>query len=143
MNDRWDLSFLYAEGFDDPAFIEDLEALPTEISNAQALLEGSLPPAEKLESFMDALERIAVRMEKVSSLTYMNQAVDAENTVAARYMDKISLLMNELELVESAVQRYVGSLDNLDEVISASPKLQELSFVLHGRTGPPYNPGRS
>ena len=45
-------------------------------------------------------------------------------------LDKLMVLSNDVSLTESAVTRYVGSIENLDEVIAFSPDLTKVGFAL-------------
>lgn len=129
MNDRWDLSFFY-NGFDDPAFQADLNAIPAMVQDARALLEGEMDDLTRLEKLTDANEAIMARVDNVSSFVSLTLAVDANNAAAAKYDDKLGLIYNELGLLDSAVTRFVGGLDNLEALIAASEKLQAVAFSL-------------
>ena len=129
MNDRWDLSFLYA-GFDDPKYEADLKTLQEKIADFGKLLETSGDDLAKLESLMDAYEEINRLLEKLSLFASMTLAVDANNMDAARYEDKLNLIYNDLRLLQSAMTRYIGGLANLEELIAASSKLQAVAFAL-------------
>ena len=132
MEGNWDLSCLYT-GFDDPKFAEDLAALPGMIKDLGAILEGPYDPLTRLEKLYDASEALSAKMDDLGSFTYLTLSVDSENVQAMQAMGKLEPLSNEAALVDSAITRYVGSLDNLDELITASPKLQQVAFVLKER----------
>lgn len=66
----------------------------------------------------------------MGSFVYLTLAVDAGNTAANMYMDKLDMIMNEASLMDSAITRYVGSVENLEGCIAASPKLQKIAFAL-------------
>ncbi len=129
MNDRWDLSFLYA-GFDDPKYEADLKTLQEKITSFGKLLETSGDDLAKLESLMDADEEINRLLEHLSLFCEMTLAVDANNLDAARCEDKLNLIFNDLRLLHSALTRYVGGLTNLEDLIAASSKLQTVAFAL-------------
>ena len=129
MKNTWDLSFLY-KGFEDEAFLADVARLPEVIAGEKAILDSELPVREKLEQLMDADEALARLMDRLFSFTGLTLAADANNGVAQQYEDKLNVIANDASLVGSAVTRFVGAIDNLEEVIAASEKLQTVAFAL-------------
>ena len=129
MEHTWDLSFLY-KGFEDEAFQADLARLPEAIAELQAILDSELPTAEKLEKLMDADEAQSLLMDRLFSFTGLTLATDANNGTAQQYEDKLSVIANDASLVGSAITRFVGGIDNLEELIARSGKLQSVAFAL-------------
>ncbi len=129
MDWTWDLSFLYS-GFDDERLAADMAALPGMIGAMRALVDENLPAQEKLEKLVDAQSEISRVMHRVLSFCSLTLSVDANNATAAQLMDKMDPVSNEMSMATSAMKRYVGSLDNLENVIAASPKLTEVAFPL-------------
>nr|MBR4280194.1 M3 family oligoendopeptidase [Clostridia bacterium] len=129
MEHTWDLSFLY-KSFDDPAFQSDLARLPEAIKEEKAILESEMPVQEKLEKLMDASEALSALFSRLFSYAGLTLATDAGNGTAQQYEDKISVILNDASLLDSAITRFVGGIDNLDEVIAASEKLQVFAFIL-------------
>ncbi len=129
MNDRWDLSFLY-KGFDDPKFEADMAALPVKIAELRTLLDTPMDDLTHLEKIVDAQEALTAHLDGLAAFPGLTLAVDANNAEAAKYDDKLAVIYNDLELVQSAITRYIGSLPNLEELIAASPKLQAVAFSL-------------
>ncbi len=129
MKNTWDLSFLY-KGFEDEAFLADLARLPEAIAEQKAILEAELPVQEKLEKLMDADEALSCLMDRLFNFCGLTLATDASNGTAQQYEDKLSVIANDASLVGSAITRFVGSIDNLEEIIAASEKLQAVAFVL-------------
>lgn len=125
----WDLSYLY-KGFDDPAFADDLARLPGLTDAMKQAVDATLAPKEKLEALVSADDTLSAVLDRLASFCQLTMSVDATNEKAAQYMDKILLVYNDFSLLESAFSRYVGALDNLDEVIASSPKLNEIGFAL-------------
>jgi pepF/M3 family oligoendopeptidase len=129
MKNTWDLSFLY-KGFEDEAFLADLARLPEAIAEQKAILEAELPVQEKLEKLMDADEALSCLMDRLFNFAGLTLATDASNGTAQQYEDKLSVIANDASLVGSAITRFVGSIENLEEIIAASEKLQAVAFVL-------------
>ena len=129
MKNTWDLSFLY-KGFEDEAYQSDLAKWPAMIAEQKALLDSDLPVQEKLEQLMDASEAMSALVDNLYGFTSLTLATDASNGVAQQYEDKLSLIANDASLVDSAITRFVGGIENLEDVIAASEKLQTVAFAL-------------
>ena len=130
MNDRWDLSYLY-RSFEDEAFRRDLSSIPEEAARLQALLaDGSLSSLEKLERFQEEEEKLSAKVDALMNYTQCTLAVDATNAAACAADDQLMSAFTDLEMLSSALTRFVAGLDNLEELIAASPKLQAAAFAL-------------
>ncbi len=131
MDTRWDLSFLYAQGFDDPAFAADLARLAALLAESRAALKAPGTPAlERLEACVEASETISALFDRLFAMTGLTLAVDAGNETAARQMDRLDALANEAQLFDSEMGRFIGGLPDLDALIAASPRLQSVAFAL-------------
>ena len=129
MKNTWDLSFLY-KGFEDETFLADLAKWPEMIAHEKALLDSDLPVQQKLEQLMDADEAQSALTDRLFNFVQLTLSTDANNGVAQQYDDKLSLIANDAALVDSAITRFVGGIDDLEEVIAASEKLQPIAFAL-------------
>ena len=130
MDGKWDLSYLY-QSFDDEQFHADLARLPEMIKEQKAIVENtSLTDLAKLEQLADSMQALSILADRVGSFIFLTIAVDSSNTTAYLYGDKFELIMNDASLVESAITRYVGSVENLEEIIASSAKLQPIAFAL-------------
>ena len=129
MKNTWDLSFLY-KGFEDEAYLSDLAKWPEMIAEQKALLDSDIPTLEKLEKLMDASEAMSALVDRLYGFTSLTLATDAANGTAQLYEDKLAVIANDASLVDSAITRFVGSIDNLEELIAASEKLQTVAFAL-------------
>lgn len=129
MEHTWDLSFLY-KSFEDEAFLSDVARWPEMIAEQKALLESDLGDQEKLEKLFALDEDMSALTDRLFNFTGLTLSADASNSVAQQYEDKLSLIANESSLVGSAITRYVGDLNNLEEIIAASEKLQPIAFIL-------------
>ena len=130
MNDRWDLSYLYGS-FEDEAFRRDLSSLPEEAARLQALLaDASLSSLEKLERFQEEEEKLSAKVDALMNYTQCTLAVDATNAAACAADDQLMSAFTDLEMLSSALTRFVAGRDNLEELIAASPKLQAAAFAL-------------
>ncbi len=129
MKNTWDLSFLY-EGFEDEAFLADFAKHPEMIAEFAALVEADLPDLEKLEKLVALNEQLSALADRLYGFIGLTLATDANNGVAQQYEDKMSVIGNKRGLAFSAFTRFVGGIDNLEEIIAASESLQKVAFAL-------------
>ena len=125
----WDLTYLYKD-FNDPAFAADMAELPELNKKLAAAVTADLPAKEKLEQIVKADDELSDKLDRLFSFCQLTMSVDATNEAAAQNLDKLMVLSNDVSLTESAVTRYVGSIENLDEVIASSPELTKVGFAL-------------
>lgn len=120
MNWDWDLSYLY-QSFEDPAFAADLAALPELNAQLAEAIKTELPAKEKLEKLVKLDNTLSSKLDQLFSYCQLTLSVDATNITAGQYLDKLEMLFNDVNLTESAMTRYIGSVEHLDEVIASSP----------------------
>ena len=127
MNCTWDLTVLY-RGFDDPNIEKDFDALKALCEKAPALLTGDSQTA--LENAVDAMEEISRLTSSLGSFANLTLATDAGHEPAQRLMDRLMAFSVQVELLSSALTRYIGGIDDLDALIARSEKLQKVDFFL-------------
>ncbi len=125
----WDLSIFY-QSFDDPKIEEDIEKLKAQIKHGHEVLEKGLSERETLEALVDAQEKIAEYSEDLSYFATLTLSVDAENEAAAKLMDRMERLFVDVSLFGSAIVRYLDRVEDLEQVIASSPRLQAVDFAL-------------
>ncbi len=125
----WDLSKLY-NGFDDPAFLKDMDALR---EGADALLDdvkGMEVTVPALEALIRAYSKLAALAIKTMSFAQLTLAADANCEPAMAAYARLLPVMNRMEEISSAFSAHMGACDNLEELIAASPLLTEHAFLL-------------
>ena len=125
----WDLSVFYT-GFDDPALRADMEAIKTAVSGAEAMLAVEESAKDKLEKFIDLEETVTKLLGSAFAYAQLTLEADNANEEALRVVDELSQLMVDVKLMNSRLTRYVGSVDNLEDVIASSEKLSANAFIL-------------
>ncbi len=129
MKNTWDLSFLY-KGFEDEAFLKDFAKYPEMIAEFASLLKADMGDQEKLEKLVALDELLCALADRLYSFIGLTLATDAGNGVAQQYEDKLAVVGNERGLAYSAFIRFVGGIENLEEIIAASESLQKVAFAL-------------
>ena len=120
---NWDLTKLYRD-FDDPVFEADMQHLQAEIAEAKQQLEGLVPEAYALHSFVEKLRKIADISGKLEAMVLMTLAADSNCEAALAPRTRLLKIGNEIALLESAFTRWVGEND-LDALCAQDALLDE------------------
>ena len=127
MNTTWDLTVLYRD-FDDPKIEADFDRLKQLCESAKAMLTDD--PLSSLENAVDAMEDMNRLISSLGSFAYLTLSVEAENERAQQLMDRIMVFSVQLNLLSSALTRYIGGIGDLDGLIAKSEKLRRVDFFL-------------
>ncbi|MDD6683678.1 MAG: M3 family oligoendopeptidase [Clostridiales bacterium] len=127
MNWTWDLSVLYSD-FNDPQIEKDFSSLKEICENMKNMMQGDALTA--LENMADAFEEMNRLSSKLGSFANLTLSTDASNEPAQQMMDRLMVFSVQLSLLSSAFTRYLGGIDNLEELIEKSEKLQKIAFYL-------------
>jgi len=125
----WDLSVIY-DGFQSPAFQNDLSSLQTHMNKLEKTLAEGGTPLALLEKAMGQLTGLYEAFGKLGAYAYLTWATDAVNEEALAYIDQLMAKEVDMQQLLSDLGRYLGTLDHLDDVIAQSPLLTEHGFVL-------------
>ncbi len=125
----WDLSVFY-KGFDDPALRWDIDGVKALAAQGHALLAAQEGPAFTLEKMIGCLEELSNRLYRAFSFCQLTLAADTENKEAFRYLDELSALYVDVEVLQSACVRYVGQIPDVEAAIAQSETLEKNAFVL-------------
>ncbi len=127
MDWTWDLTVLYRD-FDDPQIERDFNELSRLCAQARDFLQGD--PQTALENASDAMEELSRLSSALGSFASLTLAADANNERAQQLMDRLMIFSVQLSLLSSALVRYIGHVENLEELIAGSEKLQKIDFFL-------------
>ncbi len=126
---NWDLGVFYSS-FDDPAFRADIDRIKAIISDIDDMVSANEEPRAKLEKLVSALEELTDTITTAFGYTQLTLATEAENETALRCADELGNLMVDVQLASNKIQRYVGSVEDLEAVITSSEKLAQNAFAL-------------
>ena len=130
MNDKWDLSYLYA-GFDDEQFLSDLDSLKRDGETLKGLLaDDTIPEVRKLEMMVAESEKLTAKLDKLGTFIGCTLATDATNEKANRADDRMNMIYTELQPVFSGMERFVAGVKDLDKAIGESKALGKVGFAL-------------
>ncbi|MDD3335071.1 MAG: M3 family oligoendopeptidase [Eubacteriales bacterium] len=126
---NWDLSFLYRD-FDDPKLESDIETIAKLAAEGAALCEGAKDDLVKLESIVKTAEELTDLIMNTHGYVQLRLSTDCTNETGLQYMDRLSNLMVEVQLCQSAWIRYIGQLKGLEDLIAASETLKSNAFIV-------------
>lgn len=131
---RWNLDALYTS-FESAEFKNDFEKctkLCDEICTwAENNLSDKTNPAQTIKSFMKLEEELDDYFERLFRFSSLTSSVEAKNKTALMYKDKLSVLASGLTQPNVLFEKYLGEIENLDEVISSDDYLTEHTFYLN------------
>jgi len=132
MNGNWDLTVFY-QSFEDPQIERDFARADALIAQLQALLGSGRDTAVLLEEFADGEEELERIFGKLGSYAQLTLSTDAANRPAMQLNDRVMLQQIPASLLDSALSRYLGGLEEkaLEAAIAGSEKLRSVAFWLH------------
>lgn len=133
MNMRWDLDVLYTS-FDSPECKQDWEELCDKIKALKQWAVENLQSTDdavvKMEQYITHLTAILQKEYRLFSFAELTASVDAKNENALQLSERIQDQAVEKVEPEVLFQKWLGTLSNLDELISQSALLEEHRFFL-------------
>lgn len=129
-NATWDLSVFY-ESFSDPALRQDIEKIAAFSKKADEILSGNQCVSQKLTDALNASIELNDTLTNAYGFIELSLSTDANNTEALKYLDEMSNLMVDVQVASGKFTRYIGSIENLDEIIEKSDFLKTHAFYLH------------
>lgn len=131
MNTEWSLE-VYYKGYEDPAFAEDFELLQ---KNAQAL-ETALGQAREqddvqgLVTVLEAKEAYAKVLFKLNEYLGLRNSVDTTDGKTLDYIGRLDKINASTAKAQSAMDKYIAGVADLEACIAAHPILTEYAFLL-------------
>ncbi|MFE1626474.1 M3 family oligoendopeptidase [Brevibacillus reuszeri] len=133
MDMRWNLDVLYTS-FDSPECKADWEKLCREMDEVKSWAGQNLQSKEdavaKMETYLIKLTSALQTQARLYSFAELTASVDAKNTDALQLIERIQDQSVELVEPEVLFQKWLGSLENLEALISESPLLETHRFYL-------------
>ncbi len=134
LNMRWDLSPLY-KSFDSDEFKTDKEKLEKLIFVENTWADNNLADTEdakeKLEHVIGVMQNLYDLMTKLSAFTQLTLATDATNEQALEMMFRLEKVDATMDELAKKITRFVGDVEDLDDIIEKSPLLAEHKFILN------------
>lgn len=131
MNGTWDLSILY-EGFDDPKFASDKEALTAdigELTELAALAEG-MEPVELLKKYIGANEKISAIANKLIIFANLRYSANTRDTDASSNMGQLMGMLSSTAAPSAKLSKVIAGYPDLEKIIDGEPSLAEHKYLL-------------
>lgn len=132
MYNRWSLDVLYT-GFDTPKFKEDyhrLELFVEEWKNLAASL-GSQDTRTTTKACLTLCEEYHTLFSRLASYCSLRQNADTNDGESVSYLGRIFQIHNETTPYATAVDKYLSSIPNLEEILAQEEMLADYSYYLH------------
>ena len=133
MDMRWSLDELYTS-FESEEFRRDLAQSEVRIAEINQWIENNLKTkdnaVEKMEEYIKMVNDFTNSFGRVMSFASLSLAVDAKNEQASKVQGKVQQLGAETTSFKVKFEKWVGTLENLSELIASSELLGEHRFIL-------------
>ncbi|MDF2673790.1 MAG: oligoendopeptidase, partial [Clostridiales bacterium] len=133
MNMRWSLDELYTS-FESLELKKDMEKCPIAVEEIKAWANANLNLKDNAPAKIEEFIRLEIDFDNLASRIFsfasLTSSVEAKNEKALQIMDKLQRLYSELTQPEVNFEKWLGSLENLDDIISSSKLLEEHRFYL-------------
>ena len=132
MYNEWSLDVLY-KGIDDPKLSEDmtrLEELIAAYKQAVAVLDAA-DAAASLKKVIIVREEMTVLIRRLAGYFSLRRSANSADTEGAAYTTKIQNLATGIAKEAVVFQKFVGSLENIDEIIADDEILSAYKFYFN------------
>ncbi len=132
MNKEWSLDILY-KGYDTPEFKRDMAATEEAVKRFNDAVDriGEKPAGETLREMIGLLEEQGNLFSDLFEFCSLKQSCNTKDAEAAACMGQLMGRMSSMTKARTKLNKYIASIENLDEVIAADPVLLEYSYMLH------------
>ena len=132
MNEVWNLDPIY-QGFDDPAFGQDLNTLKEKVAEYAAFTK-TLAQAEAESALVQAIaleEEVSNLVSKLAQYASLRQSADTRDSDAGSYMGQIMAIYSGIAGPEAAFKAWASALPNLMDLVDGNENLKEYHFMFH------------
>lgn len=133
MDMKWSLNELYSS-FESNEFKKDLKEVDEQIEKIKKWVELNLnskdKAVEKIEEYINLNIRFRKIFTKLMTFANLTISVDANDEKAAKVIDILQMKYAELTEPTVRFKKWLGSFNNLEELIEASKLLKEHEFYL-------------
>ena len=132
MNSEWSLDVLY-KGYDDPQFAEDSAKLDEAIARTNRFADEivSMPPRDALLAYIQYGEEDQLLIMKLFSYASLRSSANTKDTESSSVMGRFMGKLSSTAKAQTRIDKYIASIENLDELIESEPILKEYEYMLH------------
>lgn len=131
MNYEWSLDVLY-KGYDDPKFAEDSAKLDEAIARTNRFADEitSMPPREALLEYIKQGEEDELLISRLFSFASLRTSANTKDVESASVSGRLMGKLSSTAKARTKIQKYISSIENLDEIIESDPILKEYEYML-------------
>lgn len=133
MDMRWSLDELYTS-FESEELKRDMERCNTAANEIRKWADKNLNSIDNAADKIEEIIRLKIDFENLSSRIFsfasLSSSVEAKNEKAQQIMDRLQKIYTELTQPRVTFEKWLGSLEDLDKIISSSKLLEEHRFYL-------------
>ena len=131
MNYEWSLDVLY-KGYDDPKFAEDSAKLDEAIARTNRFADeiDSMPPREALLEYIKQGEEDELLISRLFSFASLRTSANTKDVESASVSGRLMGKLSSTAKARTKIQKYISSIENLDEIIESNPILKEYEYML-------------
>lgn len=133
MECRWSLKELY-DSFESASFKEDMTKLEDYVDSLNKFrekLNDTNDSKSILEEYISLYKDITILVNKLFSYTSLTMSVDTKNEIALKNLNMIENKYSEIAAPLAKINKFIGSIENLKEIIEESPLLKEHEYHLN------------
>ncbi|MBE6976991.1 MAG: peptidase M3 [Ruminococcaceae bacterium] len=130
MNACWNLDPLYL-GFDDPAFLKDMDQLKTVVAQYGAFMSdlNNQEPVCALRECIRLEEQIRRLAEKLELFAALRQSTNTRDAEAASQLGKLMGIISETAAPEAAFRDWAAKLPDLENLVEQDDFLKDYRFL--------------
>ena len=133
MSLNWSLKELYTS-FNSEEFLEDMECLTEVIDEINKWTEIIVKDTDcakvKLEGYVERFSVLADLITKIGSFIELSISVNTKDDEALKYSDILEKKLTKIVEAETKLNKWISSIENIDEVIKDSILLKDHEFIL-------------
>lgn len=133
MNMRWSLKELYPD-FESNEFKQDMEKCKNSINEIKQWVSDNLQdrkdPKVKIEKYLNMTNSFSDLFSGLSNFAELTLSVEAKNETALIISDKLDQLSTELTEPNVIFQKWLSSLEDIEDVINTSENISDHSFYI-------------
>ena len=129
MYNEWSLDVFY-KGIDDPNLTSDMQKLEENVANYKKTVAALTfdDPARSLREIIDLKETTVVLVRKLAGYCSLRRSTNSSDSEVSGLMNKIQTLMASTAKENVMFEKYVGKIENLDDVLSSDQVLAQYKF---------------
>lgn len=132
MYDRWSLDILYS-GFDDSNFQSEFQKLDEFLEKFKTAVAdlGSKDSCTTVKELLTLKEDHQTTVNRLANYCSLRQNADTNDGESVSYLGRLIQKDNDVTPFATAIDKYLATLENLDEIIGDDEMLQDYSYYLH------------